>query len=259
MHTITITIDNITTNKYLIIYTDNCELTILKDNDILSFKKNSFIFIERGMNFSCTIKKEVSGKHPYRAIRLNKEELIILKDILVSVHKYQLDKHIATDNYHDKLTCINGTQEHFRIFNSIDEFTNRKLKMLQLAYMVSYMGIAPNIITSLISSAAITFTDKVRSVLEKDISKKWRLHMIADEFNLAEVSVRKRLESEGTSFNDLLIETRMSKAMSLLLNNELQIHQISKEVGILSSSYFIKMFKNHFGVTPKQFIIYFRT
>ncbi|WP_227502907.1 AraC family transcriptional regulator [Raoultella planticola] len=29
-------------------------------------------------------------------------------------------------------------------------------------------------------------------------------------------------------------------------------------VGIVSPYYFIKIFKNHFGITPKQFVIYFR-
>lgn len=120
------------------------------------------------------------------------------------------------------------------------------------------MGIAKDIIHSLIASAAITFTDKVRSMIEKDTSRKWRINMIADEFNISEISVRKRLESEGMSFNNLLVDVRMNKAMQLLLENEQQIHQISKAVGILSPSYFIKSFKYHFGITPKQFIIYFR-
>ncbi|HDY2678837.1 TPA: AraC family transcriptional regulator, partial [Escherichia coli] len=37
-----------------------------------------------------------------------------------------------------------------------------------------------------------------------------------------------------------------------------QICQISKSVGFRSTSYFIKIFKDYFGITPKQLIIYFR-
>ncbi|EIV8684684.1 AraC family transcriptional regulator [Escherichia coli] len=35
--------------------------------------------------------------------------------------------------------------------------------------------------------------------------------------------------------------------------------KFQKKIGISSTSYFIKHFKNHFGITPKQYLIYFRS
>lgn len=253
-----IAIDSITTNKYLIIHTDNCDLTIHKDNKDLFFPQGSFVFMERGIKFSCKIKKENEEKRPYRAIRLNKDELIMLKDIFKSTHSYYLDEKIIKRKQRNKIIGADGCYEYVKIFDRIESASDRTLKLLKLAYVISRMGIAQEIVHSLIASAAITFTDKVRCMIEKNTSRKWRMNMIADEFNISEISVRKRLESEGGSFNNLLVEVRMNRAMQLLLENELQIHQISKAVGILSPSYFIKSFKNHFGITPKQFIIYFR-
>lgn len=52
------------------------------------------------------------------------------------------------------------------------------------------------IISSLYASCGITFTDKVKNELRKDLSKNWKISMIADKFNISEVSVRKRLSSE---------------------------------------------------------------
>ncbi|EFB1645220.1 TPA: helix-turn-helix transcriptional regulator [Escherichia coli] len=253
-----IAIDSITTNKYLIVYTDNCDLNIYKNNQILFFPQGSFVFIERGIKFSCKIKKINSDTKPYRAIRLDKEELIMLKEILKSTHRYYFDEKIIEIKPRKKIVRGEGYPDYVWIFNRIAYTNDRTLKILKLAYIISRMGIAKDIIHSLIASAAITFTDKVRSMVEKDTSKKWRINMIADKFNISEISVRKRLEAEGMSFNNLLVEVRMNKAMQLLLENEQQIHQISKAIGILSPSYFIKSFKNHFGITPKQFIIYFR-
>ncbi|EEY7959297.1 TPA: AraC family transcriptional regulator [Escherichia coli] len=253
-----IAIDSITTNKYLIVYTDNCDLTIHKNNQDLFFPQGTFVFIERGIKFSCKINKKNPEKKPYRAIRLDKEELIMLKEIFKSTHSYYLDEKIIERKPRNKIVRGEGYPDYARIFDRIVSTNNRTLKILKLAYIISRMGIAKDIIHSLIASAAITFTDKVRSMIEKDTSRKWRINMIADEFNISEISVRKRLESEGMSFNNLLVDVRMNKAMQLLLENEQQIHQISKAVGILSPSYFIKSFKYHFGITPKQFIIYFR-
>lgn len=253
-----IAIDSITTNKYLTVYTDNCDLTIHKNNQDLFFPQGTFVFIERGIKFSCKINKKNPEKKPYRAIRLDKEELIMLKEIFKSTHGYYLDEKIIERKPRNKIVRGEGHPDYARIFDRIVSTNDRTLKILKLAYIISRMGIAKDIIHSLIASAAITFTDKVRSMIEKDTSRKWRINMIADEFNISEISVRKRLESEGMSFNNLLVDVRMNKAMQLLLENEQQIHQISKAVGILSPSYFIKSFKYHFGITPKQFIIYFR-
>ncbi|EFT2743744.1 helix-turn-helix domain-containing protein, partial [Escherichia coli] len=56
----------------------------------------------------------------------------------------------------------------------------------------------------------------------------------------------------------ILYERKMNKALQLLLDNELQVDMIAKKIGISSTSYFIKSFKKHFGVTPKSFLMYFR-
>lgn len=255
----TIAIENITTNKYLIMYTDNCDITIKKNNEYLFFPKKTFIFIERGIKFSCKIKKKQSKQKPYRVIRLEKEELIMLKNVFEATYGYYFDDESNKREPHNKIIGVEGVQEYVEEFEHIESTEVRALKILKLAYIISRMGRVQEIINSLIVSSAITFTDKVRNIIEKNTSRKWRLSIIADEFNISEVSVRKRLESEGTSFNSLLKEIRMNKAMQLLLENELQIHQISRDVGIFSLSYFIRTFKGHFGITPKQFTIYFRS
>lgn len=255
----TITIEGITTNKYLIIYTDNCEINIQKHNEDLFFPQKSLLFVERGIKFSCRIKKILSDKRPYRVIRLDKEELIILKDVFKATNHYYLDEKTINRKPCNKIIGVKGCQEHIEKFNRIESTEERPLRIIELANIILLIEKAKYIINSVIVSAAITFTDKVRNIIENNISRKWRLSMIADEFNISEISVRKRLESEGTSFNNLLTDIRMNKSMHLLLENEMQIHQISRDVGIFSLSYFIKTFKNHFGITPKQFIIYFRS
>ena len=82
--------------------------------------------------------------------------------------------------------------------------------------------------------------------------------MIADAFNISEVSVRKRLEAENISFYKILADSRMNKALTLLLDSDYHLSKIAKSVGVSSSSYLIKTFKHRFGVTPKQMSIYFR-
>ncbi|CAD6175992.1 AraC family transcriptional regulator [Escherichia coli] len=253
-----VTIKKITVSKFLVIYTCNCDLCIQNKNGAFFFPKGRFIFIGRNMSFSCQINKLNSEKRPYKAIRLNKNEVLTLINILKSICVFHPDEYMHGKESNNKIICVEDNNEWAYIFNRIVSSRDSSLKILKLAYMISRMGITQDIMLSLISSALITFTDKIRELIENNISIKWRLSMIADKFNLTEVSVRKRLEAEGTSFSKLLLDIRMNRALQLLLQSELQIPQISRSVGFSGLSYFIKSFRNYFGITPKQFIIYFR-
>lgn len=57
----------------------------------------------------------------------------------------------------------------------------------------------------------------------------------------------------GASLIDYLIGIRMNKAVTLLQKTELSLQEVAASVGYADVSYFIRMFKKHTGVTPKQF------
>ncbi|HBB3784173.1 TPA: helix-turn-helix transcriptional regulator, partial [Escherichia coli] len=64
----------------------------------------------------------------------------------------------------------------------------------------------------------------------------------------------KQIRKEGTTFNEILTKRRMNKAYLLLESGNYNVSQVSRLVGICSLSYFIKVFSNYYGITPKQFI-----
>ncbi|EGJ4559166.1 helix-turn-helix transcriptional regulator, partial [Escherichia coli] len=100
--------------------------------------------------------------------------------------------------------------------------------------------------------------DKVSKVISEDISRKWRLSDIADKLCLSEIAVRKKLEAESSSFNKILTDLRMKAAMDMLVEKHESINIVSSAVGFSSTSYFIKIFKDFFGVTPKQMILFLK-
>ncbi|HFV8764036.1 TPA: helix-turn-helix domain-containing protein, partial [Escherichia coli] len=63
-----------------------------------------------------------------------------------------------------------------------------------------------------------------------------------------------KLELENVNFKKLLIDFKMKKAVFLLKTTNKSIETISSELGYVYTSYFIKVFRNYFGVTPKQFM-----
>ncbi|QJT78901.1 helix-turn-helix transcriptional regulator [Kosakonia sp. MUSA4] len=257
--TASIKINNAYTHKHLIIYTDKCDMTIYRSDETLFFKQGMLVFIERGIRYRIAIKKYNLNRPPFQCTSIDSETLHLLKDIMHSLYAYKLDENTLNRKTSDKIIGVNTCDDYVSLLDKINKTSDKRIQAIKLAYLITKMPIKDSLIYSLYISAASTFTDKVRRLVSEDLSKKWRLSIIADKFNISEITVRKRLECEHTSFNHLLLDLRMNKAMQLLLENEKQIHQISKLTGFSSTSYFIKLFRSYFGVTPKQYMIYFRS
>ncbi|MGV3602112.1 MAG: substrate-binding domain-containing protein [Dyadobacter fermentans] len=56
----------------------------------------------------------------------------------------------------------------------------------------------------------------------------------------------------GGGTNELILNLRLEKACTLLRNPDLTMAEIADQTGFTSQSYFSTVFKNHFGVSPKD-------
>ena len=57
----------------------------------------------------------------------------------------------------------------------------------------------------------------------------------------------------GKSLHKYLISYRLDKAKDYLLNTQLDIDDISWKTGFCTSAYFIKIFRDNVGMTPKKY------
>jgi YesN/AraC family two-component response regulator len=55
------------------------------------------------------------------------------------------------------------------------------------------------------------------------------------------------------SVADCLTLTRLGKAAELLRSTSLGVGEVARRVGIENESYFYKLFRKRYGVTPKEF------
>ncbi|WP_181592764.1 helix-turn-helix domain-containing protein [Paenibacillus sp. YN15] len=60
-------------------------------------------------------------------------------------------------------------------------------------------------------------------------------------------------DETGMNFTDYVTQIRLAKAMELITGTDDTVEQISRLCGFNSSGYFIKKFKEHYGVTPKMY------
>ncbi|MGV5872321.1 helix-turn-helix transcriptional regulator [Escherichia coli] len=252
-----IKINNIMIHKYTMLYTSNCIMDIYSGDERITCFNNKLVFLERGVNISVRIQKQNLSEKPYVAFRLNGDILRHLKSALMII--YGISK-IDGNNCRDISRKIINTEVDKTLLNVLQNINSHdgSAFIASLIYLVSKIENNERIIESIYISSVSFFSDKVRSLIEKDLSRKWTLAIIADAFNVSEITIRKRLESEDTNFNQILMQSRMSKAALLLLENSYQVSQISNMIGMSSASYFIRIFNKHYGVTPKQFFAYFK-
>lgn len=57
----------------------------------------------------------------------------------------------------------------------------------------------------------------------------------------------------GVNVSEFILELRMEKAMELIKETDLKIQEVADEVGIGSSAYFIRLFKNRTKMTPMEY------
>ncbi len=244
------------TNKFTILYTAEHDVVVtdLSDNKKTNCRSNSIIIVGRNVRVSF-VTKEFNGDLLKKTIFLNYSQIIKLKKILNitcyfdGVGKQDLASSLSETK---KVLCIEANESIKESFESIIKADSEYDRIISFIFFCKISGIEKNIFNLILFSAATTFCNKVIDLIESDLSKKWTLRFLSEEFNLSEIAIRKKLEAEGICFRELILETRMKKAMSLLIKEDMPVSQISTDVGYNNTSYFISYFRKFFGITPKQ-------
>lgn len=99
------------------------------------------------------------------------------------------------------------------------------------------------------SSVAIQIDKIVEENIDHDIS----LGLLADKLGLREDSLSRSFKSiMGQNYMEYITEKKMEKSLQLF-DSGMSITQIASFLGYRSPQYFIKVFKNTYGITPHKF------
>ena len=100
------------------------------------------------------------------------------------------------------------------------------------------------------------FLQQVDDIIVKNLDKEeFDMNQLTQEMNISRSSLYAKFKAlSGVSPNEYLINCRLKHAATLLKKHpELQITEISYQVGFSSPRYFSKSFKNIFGMSPVDF------
>jgi len=79
------------------------------------------------------------------------------------------------------------------------------------------------------------------------------VELTADRLGLSVRSLQRCLERQGTSYSDVLEETRYELARSLLMNPTLKVVCVSRRLGYRDPSSFSRAFARWAGCSPRQY------
>lgn len=95
---------------------------------------------------------------------------------------------------------------------------------------------------------------QVLNIIKKEYSNGITLESVADQVYLSPPYLGVLFNKEtGTSFNHYLTEIRLRRAAELLKSSNIRIANIAAYVGISNPSYFNKLFKKKYDMTPAEY------
>ncbi|HAW4130610.1 TPA: helix-turn-helix transcriptional regulator [Escherichia coli] len=235
-----------------IIYIRNARLLITtSDGKIINVHPESICYIEK--NTIVDVSLNVLGEgNAYDIFHIESDML----NCVCKVMEPFSPRPQKIDDSRNKIFTCQLDEVDTKIFNRlIKQNTHKHRLVYKIVYLLSKFNNIESLIYSLSVSTDVTFTEKVKMIIENNLSKQWRLQDLANMLHMSEVSIRKKLERENNNFNSLVLDIRMHNAAKIITTTEKHINSIADEVGYMSTSYFIRVFKNYFGITPKQLAI----
>ncbi len=95
---------------------------------------------------------------------------------------------------------------------------------------------------------------QIRSLIGHDFSKKFpSFEQITEQLNTSATTLRRRLRSEGTTYQQIKDNARRDAAIGYLSRPELSISAVAGLMGFTDTSSFHRSFKKWTDITPKKF------
>jgi len=152
-------------------------------------------------------------------------------------------------NIHKKIT---------KIASSADPFKEIHIKMLLKEIVLCVMKMQ-NVSTLKRSAQQNTNNSPFSAILSfirQNIYQEISIDDLLKVSDMSQSAFYRAFGSElGLSPYQLIIEERLKAAKKLLLEEKLSIKETAYSTGFSSANYFIRLFKKHEGLTPKQFVL----
>ncbi len=237
------------TNTPCFIYIDSGrEVITNSENEVVTLKAGSAVFLPQGLNLHSDFVKETDALKAY---------LVFFDDDVVTDYLAKAKSSTKSSDSTPNLCLLEGQEEFSHFFDSIKvdikdpAFIN--LKLQELLYLIAWKD-NQGVLYSLLSD-------------RKRVPTKRNLARLLEKPDVLQLSVGDLAHLSGRSLSSFnrdfkalyqlspkkwLQEKRLTFARQLLEEQDVTVTDVALKVGYENVSNFIKVFKERYGLTPKQ-------
>ena len=106
-----------------------------------------------------------------------------------------------------------------------------------------------------LSAADRAFVDKLRGLIDASISDSTlNINALSSEMCMSRASFFRKIKSlTGVTPNSFILIYRLNRAAGMIRSREYRLNEVADLLGFSSQSHFSRCFKQHFGITPKDY------
>ena len=217
----------------------------------------------------------INGEDIFDKVKQHEPDIILLDIMLPTVSGIELCKmlksNLSTRSIPVILLTAASTQEKKMegLQTGADDYITKPFDLKELVLRCNNLIYSRESIKSLlgrevqeanpvmaVSQQDQQFINKATEIVLQNISNPdFNINILAQELCLGRSSLFTKLkEVIGQTPKDFILEIRLRKSTELLKDRrDIPITEISTLVGFSDASYFIKLFKSHYGITPNQY------
>jgi len=182
--------------------------------------------------------------------------LCLIKNLLKSVNKnkwdpvevhFSFEKSAFTYSFLNKATPVKYNQKNTTIFFKSSLLLNNLVKKGNCEDYVAFNK-------TFLQKPPVDLSSKIEHILENNRSSNLpTLQSIAELFGVSQATFKRHLALENTNYKELINRWRLNNSVSLLMDTDKSIIEISEKLYYTKSANFIRAFKKWTGHTPMNF------
>jgi len=172
------------------------------------------------------------------------------------VSEYLYDRFIRINGGNTGRLPPNSTVAH-NMYSLIGLYKQQSAQNTDLLASTLLLQIQTECITSVThndNGVQSRYVRQTQDFITANYKRKITLDVLADIISLNKTYLQKLFVMKtGQTPNQFLVNTRISRAKELLRMTEVPVSAVAEETGIENTSYFIRIFREHEGMTPAEF------
>ena len=219
--------------------------------------RNSIFLLVKNSCYDITVTHK-NGDHDMKIMYIPDKYISLISEtssVFDGIQDAQTSDEVVTNEVAPEDLCL--------FYQTINKWSDKStedqnISIFDISYVLSFFRDDIKVISVLRRCQIETTASKVVEIMEKNLSKNWKINEVSEQLFITESCLRKKLQNENLSFRKLAVDVKMKHASIYLRRSNKHIGQIARILGFNSTSYFIKVFKEYYNTTPKKYVKFFR-